>query len=408
MKCLHEIVHCLNHYDTFRKYKCEECKGVFICECERELVLTFLPHQVRFGSEYGTQKRYSVTGFAPNMCAKCRGEKEEAYPRAAIYGQKGKVERYYWREIFKTYCEYILDWMHEQDIGVTDIIEIESRFPQKAKELKKLAKKYWQDVHKKSPKYDLKEITEASFLSEINIPIRELNAEYVQVEREDQKIGKWVNYSGELCSAEQIVSEWYESEEYTVKTCERKLISTWVGTFLALIIQDPNDPRSRLVMRGSTRGWTPNNRNTPIIKFLLPEDFASKEYYERRYEAFTDWFKKLENSGNLITIFEALLESSTLLRDYLWVNEDDAVELARSALHVIPPELVLASVKWAIRDFWNRRPGWPDLFMYKNNDYLFVEVKSPHDKLSQEQMNWFRWAIEESNIRCEICRIKKV
>ena len=157
MKCLHEIVHCLNHYDTFRKYKCEECKGIFICECERELVLTFLPYQVRFGSEYGTQKRYSVTGFSPNMCAKCRGEKEEAHPRAAIYGQKGKVERYYWREIFKTYCEYILDWMHDQDIGVTDIIEIESRFPQKAKELKKLAKKYWQDVHKKSPKYDLKE-----------------------------------------------------------------------------------------------------------------------------------------------------------------------------------------------------------------------------------------------------------
>ena len=190
-----------------------------------------------------------------------------------------------------------------------------------------------------------------------------------------------------MCSAEKIVSEWYESEEYTVKACERRLISTWVGTFLAPIIQDPNDPGNRLVMRDSTRGWTPNNRNAPIIKFLLPEDFASKEYYERRYEAFTDWFKKLENSGNLTTIFEALLESSTLLRDYLWVNEDDAVELARSALHVIPPELVLVSVKWAIRDFWNRQPGWPDLFIYKNDDYLFVEVKSPHDKLSQEQMN---------------------
>ncbi|MFX0210685.1 MAG: hypothetical protein ACFFDT_32195, partial [Candidatus Hodarchaeota archaeon] len=35
-------------------------------------------------------------------------------------------------------------------------------------------------------------------------------------------------------------------------------------------------------------------------------------------------------------------------------------------------------------------------------------VKSPNDKLSLEQMQWFEWAIEKVKIPCEICRIKKI
>ena len=98
-QCTHSKVQCLNHYEIFRKYLCEECRGVFVCRCEKELALTFLPHQVHHAQEYGTRKQFRVTGFAPKMCAECREEIEMPHPRAAIYGQKGKVERYYWREI---------------------------------------------------------------------------------------------------------------------------------------------------------------------------------------------------------------------------------------------------------------------------------------------------------------------
>lgn len=133
MNCEHCRVRCVNHYDTFRKYLCENCGGVFICECERQLAIAFLPHQLKLAVEYGTHEEYQVTGFAPNICAECRGEKEEAHPRAAIYGQKGKVERYYWREIFKTYCEYVLNWLQQNSEQVKDIIKFQSKFPDVAR-----------------------------------------------------------------------------------------------------------------------------------------------------------------------------------------------------------------------------------------------------------------------------------
>jgi len=407
VQCKHEIVRCLNHYDTFRKYQCQTCGRVYICDCERELALTLLPHQIEIGREYGTQQRYFVTGFAPNMCASCRGEREEAHPRAAIYGQKGKVERFYWREIFKTYWEHVMDSMHDCGIQVRDIVEFKSRFPEEAREFRRASKEYWQGVHRRAPKYDLKELTEAAFLSEVRVPTRELPAEYAQIKRNGQRIGKWVSRSGELCSAEQIATESYESLGFRVRECERKLISTLVGTLLAPIVQDPNDPRVRPVMRHSTRGWTLEDRDTPLISFLLPEDFGSSEYYKRRSEAFSEWIQRLMVSKNLSKVFEELIGQSTSLRDYLWVNDDDAIDLARTALRIVPKGVILGAVNWAIQHFWNRQPGWPDLFAYKDGEYLFVEVKSPYDRLSAEQMRWFRWAMEEANIPCEICRLRK-
>lgn len=111
--------------------------------------------------------------------------------------------------------------------------------------------------------------------------------------------------------------------------------------------------------------------------------------------------------GNLQTLFDALLDEGESLRDYLWVNDDKTIEVARIALNILPKEIVVAGVEWAVQDFWHRQPGWPDLFVYKGNDFLFAEVKSPHDKLSKEQMNWFQWAMARTHIPCEICRVEK-
>lgn len=405
MSCCHENVVCLNHYETFRKYFCHDCGKTWMCECERELALQFLFHQVRFGREYSTQLRYPVSGFAKNICNACQGKKEEAHPRAAIYGQKGKVERFYWREIYKTYLERVQSFLKEKKIVVKDIIEFERKFPKKAKLMRKDAKKVWQLLHKDSPKYYLKELTEAAFLSKVKVPQRYLAFEYAQIQKGNQKIGKWVNQKGNFVSPEDIAIEWFENEGFSAKKCERKLISVLVGTFCFSVIQDPKDPRIRLSMRGSTKGWTPKNRDTPLIQFLLPEDFGNNEYFKRRSKAFNNLLESLKNA-DMKNLFEELLSPSESLRDYLWVNDDDAVELGRIALRVMSKGLVLKCINWGIRHFWDRQSGWADLLVFNADEFKFVEVKSPKDKLSLEQMNWFKWAINE-DVPCEILRLKK-
>ena len=406
MGCRHENTACLNHYEIFRKYMCYDCGKIWMCECDIELALQFLLHQVRYGTEYGTHLRYPVSGFARNICPACRGQKEEAHPRAAIYGQKGKVERYYWREIYKTYLENTRSWLAERNIVVKDIIDFEKRFPKEAKRMKKEAKKIWQIRHKKAPKYDLKELTEATFLSKVDVPQKYLDFEYVQARKGKQKIGKWVGHNGKPLSAEDVVIDWYENEGFSAKKCERKLVSILMGTFCASVIQDPKDPRIRVGIRQSTKGWTQNKRDTQLIQFLLPEDFGTREYFKRRSKAFSNLLKSLKKA-DMKELFEKLLDLSTSLRDYLWVNDNEAVELGRIALRVMPQSLILKCIDWAIRDFWNHQPGWPDLFVFRADEFRFVEVKTPNDELSIEQMNWFKWAIEKAAIPCEILRLRR-
>ncbi len=117
----------------------------------------------------------------------------------------------------------------------------------------------------------------------------------------------------------------------------------------------------------------------------------------------------LEEADDLGEAFDSLLEGAETLRDYLWVAEDEAEELTRVALSALSKLLVLKMVRWALEDFWHRQPGWPDLLLVGSGEYRFAEVKSPNDKLSLEQMQWFEWALvgSDDSVPCEICRIVK-
>jgi hypothetical protein len=235
----------------------------------------------------------------------------------------------------------------------------------------------------------------------------EFEGEYRQVEKGNQKIGKWVNSSNEIVSVEEFVAGKFRAKGFSVVSCERNFISVWVGTFLTEEIQDQEDNRVRPTYRNSTKGWTSQNRDTRLIQIFLPEDFGSSDFYQRRAKILNGGIERMHEADNLQSLFDELLRKSESLRDYLWVNDEKAVEEARSALSILPKEIVIASVDWAIRNFWKRQSGWPDLFIAKVNEYKFVEVKSPHDKLSLEQMQWFQWAIEEAQIPCAICRVKR-
>lgn len=74
---------------------------------------------------------------------------------------------------------------------------------------------------------------------------------------------------------------------------------------------------------------------------------------------------------------------------------------------MIPDDTLVTWVERAARDLWQRQLGWPDLLLVREGAFRFSEVKTPNDELSQEQMRWFRWALGEARIPCEICRVNK-
>ena len=48
--------------------------------------------------------------------------------------------------------------------------------------------------------------------------------------------------------------------------------------------------------------------------------------------------------------------------------------------------------------------GFPDLFVFKKREYQFVEIKSPNDHLSEQQLFWIRFMNEEK-INAKVVRL---
>jgi len=404
-ECLHKKTKCLNHYDIFRKYLCKDCNKVFICECEKEIVLKLFPHQSKTGTEYGTQEEYNVEGFS-KVCAKCLGEKERPYPRAQIYGLKKKLDRYYWREIDFSYYQKILAYVRDNNIQIKDIFEFQKQFPELCKKFKKEAREYWKKIHKTDPLYQYSEISQDEFLAKVKVPIVQLSGKYINKNGK----GLWINKDGNEVSCEEFIADYYRNKGYNVYFCERKIISTLIGAFLWNPI---NRPDEKLEIRGiGSRG---KYSKTPlsdfdkhgILWFHLPKDFGSKEFFIRKKEEFIEWLNLLKNSGPLIEQYDYFLNISKRLRDYLWSNNKEAEEITRVFLTVVPDEITFKVIKWAMKYVWDKQPGWPDLFVVRDNEYFFVEVKGPNDKLSPDQMEWFKWVINNNIFSCYISRLKK-
>jgi len=402
-RCLHTHVQCVNDFELVPKYRCPECNLILICSCERARSAVLLLHQTHF-AKTPAQHRLPVDGYAEGICHFCRSEPMEPAPRAPIFGRRGKVERYYWREIKRSYYEAVVRWLRQNgEIGLT-LTKFEKGHPIEAKQLRRAALQQWQKAHAKTPLYDMREENQQDFLVRVPVPIEELIGESKQRDRRDgSSLGRWVAEDGRLLSAERYAAEHYKRIGWKPYRCERRLISTLCAVLLNQVIQDPSDPKARLVRRRSTKGWTKSTPNTPIVEFLLPEDFGTREHFRRREDEYRAAFAEILSASNLEVLFDASVGPSPGIRDYLNVHEAE-VETARVALSVLPRPLLLRALEWTLHDFWHRFQGWPDLFLVQEDRFRFSEVKTPKDRLSLAQMRWFEWALSEG-IPASICKL---
>jgi hypothetical protein len=57
--------------------------------------------------------------------------------------------------------------------------------------------------------------------------------------------------------------------------------------------------------------------------------------------------------------------------------------------------------------YWDRYCGWPDLFVYKNQDFFFAEVKSAGDELSKSQKQWIHGNREHLRLPFKLVKVRE-
>ena len=55
--------------------------------------------------------------------------------------------------------------------------------------------------------------------------------------------------------------------------------------------------------------------------------------------------------------------------------------------------------------YWDRYSGWPDLFVYKDQEFFFAEVKSAGDELSKAQKQWIHGNDEHLGLPFKVIKV---
>ncbi|WP_273483168.1 VRR-NUC domain-containing protein [Desulforamulus ruminis] len=402
MGCNHEKVICLNPYELIRKYQCEACREVMMCECEQEFAIKYLPHQLDFAQELGTRNRLPVTiGFQKHVCNKCKGLPEMITPVAEGYGRTTKIVRYYWREIFFETTRRFGEWLNGRD-NIDWLVAV-SKYRDVHKEIEKKVIEEIKKLHQVAPKYTFQEESQQEIITKYRVEIINLDGCYVKQDSGRVKLFK----DGALFSVEQYVTEHFKEQGYKVLFTESVPFHVLFGVLMWSLIQHHSDPKNRPVGFGDRNAF---DKGVPgdIVWAILPEDFGTSEYAERRARKIAEHLNALPNDKDeLLWTFDHWIEPSAPLRQYLWAHRQNDIQITRKIVEILPIKAIIKILNYLAGDYWHRFCGWPDLLVYNDHNFFFVEVKSSGDSLSEDQKNWIRGNSEHLQLPFKLIKVHK-
>lgn len=380
--CTHAVVECLNLYELIRKYRCIACKAIMMCECDREFGTRFLSHQLDRGSELKTRKRLRVTlGFRTDICRECRGLPAEPAPHDEGYGSTSKIKRYYWRELWFQTWRREADW-NDAHPDASDAERAAARDQIESEVLQSI-----KDLHATSPKYVFSEPSQAEVLERYRVEVTDLKAPYVIAPQK----GAVIATPDGVVSPETFATKHFEKMGWSVMPLESQPFHALFGVMMWSLIQDFNDPLLKMV--GFVEKTAVDTGVKPgLVNSFLPDDFGNEGYAERRKRAINKHFGEIahhiENTEDLLWLFDHWRSYSEDFRQYLWAHRSKDVDRARRLVELLPPQVLLTILRYLVSDYWGHYLGWPDLFLYRERSFEFVEVKSSNDKLNAKQKRW--------------------
>lgn len=371
-----------------------------MCDCDERVGRMCLSHQLSEGVELRTQKRVPVTlGFQPQVCRECRGLSPRACPVAAIHGRTSKIKRYYWRELELQTMERFHVWLSKPEaLEKSDEYKYEMRKSIESKILEEI-----KEFHNKFPKYKYKEVSQADIIKRYNIEILDLKAKYLH--NSSSEASRISDEDG-ACSVEEYVARLFRRQGFGVLHTESRPIHVLFGVYMWMLIQDPSDTRSRIVSFGDRFAYQQGEAGNEIW-MALPDDFGTSGFGRRRAKALKNHIEFISAGEDLEWLFEYWLSSSEHFRQYLWAHEGGPIETARQLVKIIPADVLISILGHLARNYWGRFVGWPDLFVYREKEWFFVEVKGSGDKLSEDQKKWIAENERYLHLPFKIAKIHK-
>jgi VRR-NUC domain len=190
----------------------------------------------------------------------------------------------------------------------------------------------------------------------------------------------------EKCSVEEYACRYFRRRGYSAVRVENDPIFALFGVLMWPVIQDPSDSRRRSVGVFDRRAA---DAGMKIVWTHRPSDFGKPEYGVRRAKVIEKHLSAIicEPQG-LRQLFDLWLGPSDELGLYLGGRQTEHIQVARQLIEILPSASIVEMLRYLVEDYWGRRSGWPDLIVFRYNEFFFAEVKSATDKLGTSQQRW--------------------
>ncbi|MEZ9628197.1 VRR-NUC domain-containing protein [Vibrio breoganii] len=133
-----------------------------------------------------------------------------------------------------------------------------------------------------------------------------------------------------------------------------------------------------------------------------PKDLYTPEFTEKRQQLIDTRKEELQRLGfaELERVYQC---KQGLTNPFVhWPMFDLAV--LQHAKRCLSMEELLGLFEVILGDIRSFRTGMPDLIAFKDNDYRWIEVKGPGDKLQDNQIRWFK-QFSKLGIKAEVCYV---
>jgi len=209
------------------------------------------------------------------------------------------------------------------------------------------------------------------------------------------EVGKTYFYcqNGNKCSTEQVVREYYKNKDYSVMRAE---YAFWKGMFI-LAFLDELYPANHYTSYGKTGVF----HDMALYK-TQEEDLIKKCDYIRNAdlkEFINLQIKKHEAGAYIRDLDEWEVESYKNPTEYF------KSPIVQEFLIRIDNKIFYKMVNRILQDRKNNTVGTPDYIVWNKKEMIFVEVKRKNEKLSEDQIGWGEFLIQ-NKILYKVVRVE--
>ncbi|GEA59175.1 VRR-NUC domain-containing protein [Vibrio comitans] len=135
---------------------------------------------------------------------------------------------------------------------------------------------------------------------------------------------------------------------------------------------------------------------------VRPKDLYTPQFTEKRQQLIKDRMEELQRLG-FAELERVYQHKQGLTNPFVhWSMLD--LNILQHTKRCFSMEELLGLFEVILSDIRSFRTGMPDLIAFKDNDYRWIEVKGPGDKLQDNQIRWFK-KFSALGIKAEVCYV---